>query len=237
MAVRPVFFATDSGNSFVDVRLVEFEWIPGMANTQKQKSVDSLHNAIRGLGEYAVLEISSKSRDQLGIDLSAFNLGFYHQKSGKFITVESAFQGSKVFEHGGPFPELYSENARAAKAFFKDKNMGNLTDFIFFGQSWPIKPFTLFYDWVYLNSLKKNEDLSRAISEYDCFTDIEFNPKLSINCQAYSAALFVSLSRRGITDDILSCREEYIRVVQQQPDWIKKTDYGKFHKEAHPKLI
>jgi hypothetical protein len=237
MAVRPVFFATDSGNSFVDVRLVEFEWIPGMAKTQKQKSIDSLHSSISGLGEYSVLEVSSKSRDQLGIELSAFNLGFIHQKNGKFITVESAFQGSKVFERGGPFPELYSENARDAKTFFKEKNMGNLTDFVFFGQNWPIKPFTLFYDWVYLNCLKKSEDLSRAIREYDCFTDIEFNPKLSINCQAYSAALFVSLSRRGIIDDILSSREEYIRTVQQQPDWIKKTDYVKFHKEGHPKLI
>lgn len=237
MAVRPVFFATDSGNSLVDVRLVEFEWIPGMAKTQKQKSVDSLHNAIRCLGEYAVLEISSKSRDQLGIELSAFNLGFYHQKNGKFITVESAFQGSKVFERGGPFTDLYSENARDAKAFFKDKNMGNLTDFVFFGQSWPIKPFTLFYDWVYLNSLKKNEDLSSTVCKYNCFTDIEFNPKLSINCQSYSAALFVSLSRRGIIDDILTSRDEYIRIAQQQADWISKTDYGKFHKENHPTLM
>lgn len=237
MAVRPVFFATDSGNLFVDVRLVEFEWFPGMAKTQKQKSVDSLHSSIHGLGEHIALEVSSKSRDQLGLELSAFNLGFVHQKNGKFITVESAFQGSKVFEHGGPFPELYSESARNAKAFFKDKNMGSLTDFMFFGQSWPIKPFTLFYDWIYLNSLKKNEDLSRAISEYDCFTDIEFNPKLSVNCQAYSAALFVSLIRRGIFDDTLSSREEYIRTVQQQPEWIKQTGYSKYHKEAHPKLF
>lgn len=237
MAVRPVFFATDAGNSFVDVRLVEFQWIPGMAKTQKQKSVDSLHNAIRSLGEYSVLEISSKSRDQLGIELSAFKLGFTHPKDGNFIHVESAFQGSKVFEHGGPFTELYSENARDAKAFFKNKSLGNLTDFVFFGQSWPIKPFTLFYDWVYLNSLKKNEKLSRAISVFECFTDIEFNPKLSINSQAYSAALYVSLVRRGIIDDVLSSRDEYMRIAQQQPDWIKKTDYAKFHKESHPKLI
>jgi hypothetical protein len=237
MAVRPVFFATDSGNTFVDVRLVDFEWIPGMAKTQKQKSVDSLHRSIRNLGDYSVLEVSSKSRDSLGIELSAFNLGFIHQKNGKFITVESAFQGSKVFEQGGPYSELYLENAREAKAFFKGKNLGNLVEFNFFGQSWPIKPFTLFYDWIYLNSLRKNEDNIRAVKSFDCFTDIEFNPKLSINCQAYSAALFISLDRRGILDEIMSSRDEFIRCIQQQPDWIKKTDYSRFHKEPQPRLL
>ena len=32
---------------------------------------------------------------------------------------------------------------------------------------------------------------------YDAFTDIEFNPKKSYNCQAYSAALFKAANHRG----------------------------------------
>jgi len=47
MAVRPVFFVARNGAAYVDVQLVEFAWVPGMARSQKQKCVDSLHAAIR----------------------------------------------------------------------------------------------------------------------------------------------------------------------------------------------
>ena len=32
---------------------------------------------------------------------------------------------------------------------------------------------------------------------YEAFTDIEFNPKKSFNCQAYSVALYKSLLKRN----------------------------------------
>ncbi|MBT5863054.1 MAG: hypothetical protein HOH39_01550 [Gammaproteobacteria bacterium] len=41
-------------------------------------------------------------------------------------------------------------------------------------------------------ALNQNKDISDKLIEYDAFTDIEFNPKKSFNCQAYSAALFVA---------------------------------------------
>ena len=33
---------------------------------------------------------------------------------------------------------------------------------------------------------------------YDAFTDIEFNPDKSLNCQARAAAMFVALNREGL---------------------------------------
>jgi len=36
------------------------------------------------------------------------------------------------------------------------------------------------------------------LDAYDTFTDIEFNPKRSFNCQARSCALFVALARKGL---------------------------------------
>ena len=42
--------------------------------------------------------------------------------------------------------------------------------------------------------------LSREILKYDAFTDIEFNPLKSVNCQAKACALYVSLYKRGLLD-------------------------------------
>ena len=124
MASRPVFIANLDGKDFVKVLIFEFEWFPGFAKVQKQKSIDSLHKSIKQMHTYEVLEISSKSKNELGINLSAFNLTFTHPKKKINVSVESAFQGSKVFEQGGPFPELYLKSARESKNFFKNKNFG-----------------------------------------------------------------------------------------------------------------
>ena len=180
-----------------------------------------------------MIEVSSKSREELGTKLSAFNLGFVHPKSNNFVSVESAFQGSKVFESSGPFPQLYTQTAREAKKFFKEKELGALVRFDFYGQLWQLTPMTLFYDWLYLNSLNKNPEIAQQTLEYDCFTDIEFNPKKSINCQAYSVAVFVSLSRRGILDEALKNRNAYISMMQDCRSWILDTEYASFHRDRH----
>lgn len=240
MAKRPVFFVQDSAQREsppVDVIMVDFKWFPGMAKSQKQKSIDSLHDAIQKRRPGRVLEISSKSRQGLGIKLSAFNLGFIHPKTNKFICVESAYQGSKVFESSGPFPELYNQTAREAKSFFKEKELGPLLRFDFYGQSWPLNPMTLFYDWLYLNSLKRNQIIAKQTLDYDCFTDIEFNPKKSINCQAYSAALFVSLHRRGLLDDVLENRDAYLYMMRGCLSWILSTEYATDHIDKQGRLL
>ena len=60
------------------------------------------------------LEVSTKSNEKLGQRLSAFNLKI-DTKIGE-ITIESAFQGSKVFEHGGPYTDIYKKDSRDAKS-------------------------------------------------------------------------------------------------------------------------
>jgi len=227
MAKRPTFIVNDSLEQPVKVDWIEFTWVPGMSKKQKQKCVDSLHLAIQQKENYKTLEISSKSRDSLGVNLSAFNLGFFYK--GKFISVESAFQGSKVFEYGGPFPELYERNARDAKRFFKENEFGPLTEFSFFNQSWALEPKTAFYDWLYINSLKQNPRLADALINYNCFTDIEFNPKRSINCQAYSAALYVYLQKQGELENATETQESFLYFLRDIPDWLSVSEYSKYH--------
>ena len=48
---------------------------------------------------------------------------------------------------------------------------------------------------------------------YEAFTDIEFNPDKSINCQARAAALYVSLRREGVLEKALSSQTAYLELL------------------------
>ena len=116
MAKRPIFIPLHDGKRFVLERYVDFKWAPGFAKSQKQKNIRSLHEMARR--EYGVLnplEVSSKSEVELGVALSSFNLSFTTRGKRRTFTVEAAFQGSKVFELGGPYSDILSMRPIDAK--------------------------------------------------------------------------------------------------------------------------
>jgi hypothetical protein len=214
MAERPLFIPASEGHALVRTKHVEFQWFPGMAASQKQKSVDSLHAAACKLpGISKVLEVSSKSREELGVALSAFNLTFTTVKHNRTLSVECAYQGSKVFERGGPFVDIFGMTSREAKKDERLHSFGRLTGFRFFGTDWGLEPQTAFYDWLYINALKKQHRVTEQLLEYSAFTDIEFNPERSINCQAYSVALYISLHKRCLLEEATSSKEAFLRTV------------------------
>ena len=214
MAERPLFIPSTEGPALVRTKYVEFQWFPGMAASQKQKSVDSLHAAALKLpGISRVLEVSSKSREELGVALSAFNLTFTTLKHNRTFSVECAYQGSKVFERGGPFVDMFDMTSREAKKDDRLRSSGRLTGFRFFGTDWGLEPQTAFYDWLYINALKKQPSVTEQLLEYSAFTDIEFNPERSINCQAYSVALYISLHKRHLLEEATSSKEVFLRTV------------------------
>lgn len=214
MAERPIFIPAAEGRALVRTKFVEFKWFPGMAASQKQKSVDSLHESALKLPEISkVLEVSSKSREALGVSLSAFNLTFTTVKHQRTFSVECAYQSSKVFERGGPYLDILDATSRQAKMDERLLSSGRLTGFRFFGTDWELEPQTAFYDWLYINALKKKPDVAEQVLEYGAFTDIEFNPDRSINCQAYSVALFVSLHKRALLEEATSSKEAFLRTI------------------------
>lgn len=214
MAERPVYIPRYKGNLLVETQYVEFVWFPGLAPSQRKKSVASLHEAvITGKVGLRPLEVSSKSEESLGVALSAFNLKVVTEKYKREFTVETAFQSSKKFEKGGPFKDLLYGSSIAAKKDSRLKESGRLLAFEFFGEEWPLEPKTFFYDWLYLNALNKNEWTKERLNEYDSFTDIEFNPEKSINCQAYSVALYMSLKGRGLLKDALVNKQSFLDVL------------------------
>lgn len=183
MAKRPVFYI-DQGK--VVSEQYSFEWFPGFAVSQKQKSVESLHDAVRTARPAAKpLEISTRSREALGQKLSAFHL----RLGGN--TLENIFQSAKAFEQGGPYPDLLCVPPREAKHDARLKTSGPLKAFCFRGETFPLIPRTAFYDYIYIAAVKESlapEEIG-AIAGYDHFTDIEFNPAKSINTQARTAAM------------------------------------------------
>ena len=216
MASRPIFIPCKTGNSLVTTEYVNFEWSAGMAVSQKQKSIRSLHTEAKAHSYAAcLLEVSSKSEEELGRNLSAFNLK-YAGKGQSEISVECLFQSSKVFEKGGPFRDLLYGSSIEAKRDLRLKDSGKLLGFVSHnGEKWPLEPKTIFYDWVYLNVLNTNIAFRKPLHQYDAFTDIEFNPKKSINCQAYSVALFSALDKRQLLKAALASPEDYRDIVTQ----------------------
>ena len=216
MAERPVFKASLTGAAFVHTFPVEFRWFPGMAISQAQKSISALHDEARKrLDAEDVLEISSKSKQPLGVKISAFNLIIFTVKYERKFSVECAYQGSKVFERGGPFVDLLEKSSIEANKDPRLRDRGRLVGYRFCNVKWALEPRTAFYDWLYINALHKQPELASQVLQYRAFSDIAFNPERSVNCQGYSAALYVSLHERGLLDDALRDRESYLDVIRR----------------------
>ncbi|GEM47531.1 DarT1-associated NADAR antitoxin family protein [Deinococcus cellulosilyticus] len=216
MAKRPVF-APDKKPPFVRELEVEFKWHPGLSRSQAQKSIAELHHSANQHGLENLLEISSKSSTPLGNNLSAFHLMLKDQ-AGQQMSVECAYQGSKVFEQGGPYTDLYQTSSREARQDERLRTSGRIIAFEFQGTRWPATPTTAFYDWLYLDALKQHPELQQQLLDFDGFTDIAFNPEKSAACQARCAAMFVALVRLGQFDETLRSQEAFLKRMQNQPE-------------------
>lgn len=211
MALRPIYEILLNKPFYVQ-KDIEFKYYSGFSIVQKQKSIESLHTEyIKNNSQKKVLEISSKSPIDLGVKLSAFNLMVL--KDNKQISVETLFQASKCFENGGPYTDLLDKTSREAKKDLRLHESGNLIKFQYGEEEFPLNPKTYFYDWLYIHALNNAKDLQEEILDYDAFTDIEFNPNKSINCQARSAAIFVSLKKSNLLMDALSSKENFRKIV------------------------
>lgn len=213
MAERPIFVPTPDAPGFVKEINFRIVWHSGFAPIQKKKNIKALHEAAAAGGYTRLLEISTKSDEKLGQHLSAFHLKV-HGPSGE-IPLECAYQGSKVFERGGPYTDLYNTDVRTAKRDRRLKESGPLVGFSFGKFRFPLEPKTVFYDWLYVSAIFPHREWLNRLSRYTGFTDIEFNPSKSINCQARSCALFVSLEKKGILDLTVQSEESFIGTIVQ----------------------
>lgn len=216
MANRPIFVPTSNTKELFKEVDVEFKYHNGFAVSQKSKSINSLHENALNHGYHEVLEVSTKSSEKLGHRLSAFNLMLETENYGT-ISIESVFQGSKVFDNGGPYNDIYSKDSLSAKRDERIKNSGNLQCFEFENTIWELEPKSAFYDWIYIKALLPHiEFIKENLTKYDAFSDIEFNPKKSINCQARTCAILVSLINLDLLDAAMESPAQFNGIVYKK---------------------
>jgi len=213
MAERPVFIPAPDAPGFVREKSLTITWAGGFAAVQKKKNVKALHNAAEAIGIGPILEASTKSEEKLGQHLSAFHLRVKTTEGE--LPLECVYQGSKVFERGGPYTDLYFADARSAKRDPRLQESGRLVAFVFEGHKFPLEPKTVFYDWLYITAIFPHRDWLDRLSRYAAFSDIEFNPQRSVNCQARSLALFVSLKATRLLDEAVRTPESFIEVMRR----------------------
>jgi len=186
MAVRPAWTVLENGRIIREN--FEFQYNSGFSPTQKKKNVKALHQSIR----QRALEVSTKSDDSLGLMLSAFNL----KLNGHVF--ENVFQSAKKYEKGGPYIDLLNVTPKEAKKDERHHCSGKLVSFIYDGEEFELAPKTFFYDFMYIQAVQQTiskNDIQKILS-YEYFTDIEFNPQKSINCQAKSVAIIKAMLMR-----------------------------------------
>ena len=212
---RRLVFVPDSGRPYVSELSLDFEYFSGSSLQHKQRSIASLHASyVAKFPSSRVLEVSSKSERGLGVQLSAFNLMIEHPGRGSY-SVECAFQASKVFEHGGPFVDLFDASSRAAKTDRRLRASGKLIGFKYFAHEFPLEPKTYFYDWLYASALCRDDKLVERVMMFDAFTDIEHNPERSINCQARTVAKVVGLAQAGFLEDAMQSPRAFLELGYQ----------------------
>ena len=203
MAQKLVFIS--SKDCPFDETLVDYEFVPGFAPSQRQKNVANLHKAILyHFPNKKVLEISTKSDSELGRMLSAFNLKF----EGHYF--ESIFQSSKVFEDGTQYEFLIDKTPLEAKRYIQNAPKQEITKFRYKGKDFPINPQSAFYDFLYCNALSKIPEFSGILGDFDIFTDIEFNYKKSINCQARACAIYSYLLKINQVEPYIKDFEHFL---------------------------
>jgi hypothetical protein len=212
MAERPVFIPSPDESGFVDFRSCSFVWAPGFALVQKKRNIKALHEAAARAGYSPLLEVSTKSDEELGRQLSAFNLKVQCQEFGD-MPLECAFQGGKVFQNGGPYTDLYRVEPRDAKRDQRLQDSGLLIGFKFEGKKFRLEPKTVFYDWLYVSALYRQREALAPLCHYAGFTDVEFDPARSINCQARSCALFVALTKANLLDEAMSSAAAFVKLI------------------------
>ena len=182
-----------------DEEIVEFTYVKGMAFSQKCKNVRSFHSSIQTrFPSVRILEISTKSNNHLGVSLSAFNLTL------DGCPVECLYHASKVFEEETCFEFLKDCSPRDAKRYIRENGQKPLKCYRYEGKEIPLSTGTLFYDYIYIRALMQHPEVSSDLINYDLFTDIEFNEKRGLNCQARSCAIYSYMLRTGTVDMYMS---------------------------------
>ena len=150
------------------------------------------HAAVEHGRPRRTLEISSRSSDRLGRDLSAMNLpaaGDPHRRS-----VEAVYQAAKCYGDGGPDSHLSQSGYEAKRRDRERRRQGPLAGFRHEGRQWPPETGSAFYDWLWSRSALGccGHGVVERLQRFDGFTD-QFHRPGALACQAKAAAIVAGM--------------------------------------------
>ncbi|MDE0456104.1 MAG: hypothetical protein OXI15_02315 [Chromatiales bacterium] len=141
-----------------------------------------------------ILEVSTRSPDNLGRQLSAMNLRAADDPQRR--PVEAVYQAAKIYGAGGPATPARS-GYEAKRIDRERRRQGPLAGFEHAGRRWPLDTGTAFYDWLWARSALAcyGPKIIERLQEYDGFTD-QFHRPGAKACQAKTAAIVAGMGER-----------------------------------------
>ena len=150
------------------------------------------YNAVEHGRPRRTLEISSRSSDRLGRDLSAMNLPAAGDPHGR--SVEAVYQAAKCYGDGGPDTRLSRSGYEAKHHDRERRRQGPLAGFRHEGRQWPPETGSAFYDWLWTRSVLRHcgHGVVERLQRYEGFTD-QFHRPGAVACQAKTAAIVAGM--------------------------------------------
>lgn len=137
----------------------------------------------------------------LSQSLSPYNLKF-RTKSNTMVSVERAFHGSKVFQNGKQFKELFNYRRYDIRTLKELRTNGEVKEFNFYNKVFVVSDYDseFFYIWLYLHTLnqKHNLYLLSYIKNTDGFYE-DFQDK---NTKYGNASLACAVAKYLLNNDL-----------------------------------
>lgn len=208
MAERYLWYVEDD---MIVRELLSFVWAKAdNKREQRRLSLSNLSCEVSHRLHKIPMDISTASNAEQGVVLSAFNLKF------RSSTLESFYQGSKIFENGRNYPEVYNMSSLDAKQYPALKKSGAIVGFTFDNVDYPAEPKSVFYDWLYVKAVLRNFGGGLDLYPINAFVDIQ-SPITSIACQARALAIYVLLKQTDcfeLVNDFEAFRKWHIEHVE-----------------------
>jgi len=212
MAKRLYFIAKPSYQGLIVEKTIHFEYFRGQNLSQKHKSIESMHHAIRAFESGGkILEISTVSPDPLGRKLAGVFV-LAENEDGNDVSVMNIFESAKVFERGGPYRDLLEKDPLEVSEDERLRNSGRLLGFHYQNESYSLSPRTLFFDWIYMSALYEQKALHEELAAYDIVTDIEYSMNNMFASSARACARFISLYHTGLLDDTMKDIDSFKKI-------------------------
>lgn len=177
---------------------------------RQRREVDSLHERFKYYRpDFKMLEISSISREPLGVAVSAANL-----RDPRGNLTEAVYLGSRVYEQGQLEHLYHASSTVEAMRITKASEHNMFSSYNWYGKAVPTNPLTLMKYWIWCDAVYNQKDLMNQIVEYDAFTNYFCNTsKDYFGTYPEAAALFVTLYRNGILDTAMDSVESLARLA------------------------